>query len=88
MSANLDAEVISTVQKNKAELEKFVIVPSQKLYQVEKKDEDPFEKIISKVTLDSEELPCLPPRPQGLLLVQNGERSNSWTKNRGVFCRV
>ena len=54
VSANLDAEVISTVQKNKAELEKFVNVPSQEVHQVLKNGEDPFEKIISKVNVDVE----------------------------------
>ena len=51
VSANLDAEVISTVQKqeNKEELKKYANVPDQELCHIPKNEQDPFEKIISKV---------------------------------------
>lgn len=49
VSANLDAEVISTVQKNQDELERFVNIPKREAHFVEKNEHDPFEKIISKV---------------------------------------
>ena len=53
VSANLDAEVISTVQKheNKEELKKYANVPDQELHHVQKNEQDPFENIISKVVL-------------------------------------
>ena len=49
VSANLDAVEISTVQKNKKELEQYVNVPSKEQYFVPKDEQDPFENIISKV---------------------------------------
>jgi len=49
VSANLDAEVISTVQKNREELEMYANIPSREVQFVPRNDQDPFEKIISKV---------------------------------------
>ena len=49
--ANLDAEAISTVRKNQAELKMYANVPKRETHHVEKNEQDPFEKIISKVTL-------------------------------------
>ena len=51
VSANLDAEAISTVRKNHAELKKYANVPERATYHVGKNEQDPFEKIVSKVTL-------------------------------------
>ena len=49
VSANLDAEVISTVQKNIAELKTYANVLDQNLFHAQKNEHDPFERIISKV---------------------------------------
>lgn len=49
VSANLDAEEISTVQENREELEQYVNLPSKEQYFVPKDEQDPFENIISKV---------------------------------------
>ncbi|XP_073244354.1 ATP-dependent RNA helicase DHX58-like isoform X4 [Porites lutea] len=49
VSANLDAEAISTVRENRAELQKYANIPDQETFVAEKSDQDPFEKIISKV---------------------------------------
>ncbi|PFX15412.1 putative ATP-dependent RNA helicase DDX58 [Stylophora pistillata] len=49
VSANLDAEVISTVRKNQSELKKFAKVPERNVHQVSTTGKDPFEKIISQV---------------------------------------
>ncbi|XP_068695183.1 ATP-dependent RNA helicase DHX58-like isoform X2 [Montipora foliosa] len=49
VSANLDAEAISTVKENREELEKYVNIPSREAHFVPKDEQDPFEKIISKV---------------------------------------
>ena len=51
VSANLDAEAISTVRKNQDELKKYANVPERATHHVEKNKQDPFEKIVSKVTL-------------------------------------
>ena len=49
VSANLDAEVISTVQENQSELEKYANVPTREVFQVPTTGKDPFEKIVSQV---------------------------------------
>ena len=49
VSANLDAEVISTVQKNKDELKEFANVPERNVFHVPTSGQDPFEKIVSQV---------------------------------------
>lgn len=51
VSANLDAETISTVKKNQTELKKYANIPERATHHVEKKKQDPFEKIIYKVAL-------------------------------------
>ena len=52
VSANLDTEAISTVRENQAELQKYANNPDQETFVAEKSDQDPFEKIISKVIKD------------------------------------
>ncbi|CAH3018864.1 unnamed protein product [Porites evermanni] len=54
VSANLDAEAISTVRKNQAELKKYANVPERATHHVEKNKQDPFEKIVSKVMVQIE----------------------------------
>ena len=49
VSANLDAEVISTVSKNKSELKKFANVPEREIFHVPKSYQHPFVKIVSQV---------------------------------------
>ena len=49
VSANLDAEVISTVKKNQSELKKYANVPEREIAYVQKSNEDPFVKIVSQV---------------------------------------
>lgn len=49
VSANLDAEVISTVQENQSELEKYANVPTREVFQVPTTGKDPFEKIVSQI---------------------------------------
>ncbi|XP_067017165.1 ATP-dependent RNA helicase DHX58-like isoform X3 [Acropora muricata] len=49
VSANLDAQEISTVKENREELEQYVNLPSKEQYFVPKDEQDPFENIISKV---------------------------------------
>ena len=54
VSANLDAAAISTVKENREELEKYVNIPLREAHFVPKDEQDPFEKIISKVIICSE----------------------------------
>lgn len=49
VSANLDAEVISTVKKNQSELKMYANVPEREIAYVQKSNEDPFVKIVSQV---------------------------------------
>lgn len=49
VSANLDAEVISTVKKNKEELKKYANIPKMEIFHVPKTSQDQFEKIVSQV---------------------------------------
>ena len=49
VSANLDAEAISTVQKYQDELAMYANVPSRKTHFVPRNDQHPFDKIVSKV---------------------------------------
>ena len=49
VSANLDAEVISTVQKNQGELKQYANVPERKIFHITTSGHDPFEKIVSQV---------------------------------------
>ena len=53
VSANLDAEVISTVQKNEKELKRYANVPKREIFHITKTSQDPFEKIISQVNANS-----------------------------------
>ena len=54
VSANLDAEAISTVKNNLEELKRYVNIPSREALFVPKDEQDPFEGIISKVIICSE----------------------------------
>ena len=49
VSANLDAEVISTVKKNQSELKMYANVPEREIVHVQRPNEDPFVKIVSQV---------------------------------------
>jgi len=49
VSANLDAEVISTVKKNQSELKKCANVPEREIFHITKSSQDPFANIVSQV---------------------------------------
>ena len=49
VSANLDAEVISTVRKNQSELKTYANVPEREIFHVPKSNQHPFVKIVSQV---------------------------------------
>lgn len=51
VSANLDAEVISTVKKNQSELKKYANVPEREIFHITKSSQDPFVKIVSQVNI-------------------------------------
>ena len=49
VSANLDAEVISTVKENEEELKKYANVPKREIFPVPKTGKDQVENIVSQV---------------------------------------